>query len=208
MSEIFVLPGRFRTRRAGAEAGICTSTTALGNHRLRQATIACTNCRRLKITCVTTEDAPVVSCQMCTYVATNEELFALTLPSTSTSGLTVRSPLPLPYAPLAPYAPDLSDDGLDYSLSAPQPPLRRTYPTGPPERLHQIPVRSLQTSLSTASSLMRSPPGFARNPIPSIPIEFDPVPGVLQFCGLLYIIAGQSGHDPYKSSPGRLLIFT
>ncbi|KAF8211203.1 hypothetical protein K438DRAFT_27901 [Mycena galopus ATCC 62051] len=62
-----------------------TPTSALLNNRRRRAMIACTNCRRRKIKCVTTEEPPQRPCARCTKRGLGCEYVAVDEPTTPES---------------------------------------------------------------------------------------------------------------------------
>ncbi|KAJ7699994.1 hypothetical protein B0H17DRAFT_1048134 [Mycena rosella] len=81
-----------------------TLTSSLLNNRRRRAMIACTNCRRRKIKCVTSEEPPRNPCARCTkrslpceYVAVDEDS------PTPESPVLLPNSGAYPYAPSAPY---------------------------------------------------------------------------------------------------------
>ncbi|KAJ6515999.1 hypothetical protein C8R45DRAFT_1206143 [Mycena sanguinolenta] len=113
---------RIFTRRTTTPPMADTPTSLSLNTRRRRAMIACTNCRRRKIKCVTTEEPPQHPCARCTKRGLVCEYVAVDEPTTPESP---SQPLTPPYynaAPSAPYTtPGATPAGYMSHYTLPQP---------------------------------------------------------------------------------------
>ncbi|KAF7326432.1 C6 finger domain [Mycena sanguinolenta] len=139
-----------------------TTTSALLNNRGRRAMIACTNCRRRKIKCVTSEEPAQHPCARCTkkglvceYIAVDET----TTPESPTQPLL----LPPYYAaaPAAPYTtPGIPPAGYMSSYAPPQFQAQPAYPANPQSSNYNSARYALPQDNPSGGSLPLNPPHY------------------------------------------------